>query len=598
MKRKARAVATAGVVAVATVATAVQADAKSTRPADVVWRNGSIYTVDAKDSIQQAVAVRGGRIVYVGSNRGVRGYVGRRTKVTDLHGRMAMPGLVDGHMHPGGGGIGLLKCSLDYLPLTVVQIRERISACLQKSSDKGPNAWLQVANWYQEAMIPAGTKLTAADLDDLSPTRPIFVQSSFYHSSVANTAAMRLAGMTAATPDPTGGSIDRDEHGNPTGLLNDAAQGLVSNKIPPLTAADDVDAARAAVRALNAQGITSFLGAASDKREMTAFTTLQRRGELTARAHFAPSISPEQATRPAKAIAMLMRMRRTFDQGAIGPRPTITVRNAKIFMDGVQQYPAFTAGLLAPYLVNKGTEADPHWVPGTNRGPIYVQPEPMKRILTAIGEAGFDPHVHAIGDRAVRVTLDGYQAMRKQLGRRDVRPAIAHAEMVDPADYGRFRALGVVPVMSYQWAKPGPDSIDAQKDYIGFERWNRVEPEGSLYKAGAKIAYGSDWPVDELNDWFGLQVGVTRRNPAGGKYAGPFNAQSVLPRRYALRSITANSSFELHQDQTGVLAPGKLADMIVLDRNPLKIDAMSISKTRVLATMVGGRVVYRADGFR
>lgn len=194
----------------------------------------------------------------------------------------------------------------------------------------------------------------------------------------------------------------------------------------------------------------------------------------------------------------------------------------------------------------------------------------------------------------MRVTLDAVAAMRKATEGRDVRPGMAHAEIVDPADYGRFAKLGVLPVMSYQWAKPGPDSIDAQKDYLGFERWNRVEPEDSLRKADAHIAYGSDWPVDPLNEWFALQVGVTRRNPAGGEYAGPFNAQKPLPRAYALRSITAASSYELHQDSTGVLAPGKLADMIVVDRDFLRTKATRLKDTKVLTTMVGGRVVYRA----
>ena len=149
--------------------------------------------------------------------------------------------------------------------------------------------------------------------------------------------------------------------------------------------------------------------------------------------------------------------------------------------------------------------------------------------------------------------------MRKRIGTRDIRPAIAHAEMVDPADYGRFRKLGVIPAMSFQWAKPGPDSIDAQKDYIGPERFSRVEPEGSLYAAKAPIAYGSDWPVDTLNEWFALQVGITRENPAGGKYAGRFNDQKGLPRRFALRSITKNSAHELHQDRPHRLARARQA---------------------------------------
>ena len=163
--------------------------------------NGNVYTADAHNTVRQALAIRDGRIVFVGSDRKVRAYVGKRTKVTNLHGRMAMPGLVDGHMHPLAGGAGLLKCSLEYLPLTVQEIRARIAKCLADTASKGPDAWLEVTSWYQEAMLPPGAKLTAADLDDLSPTRPIIVTSSFFHATVVNSAVMRLAGITAATPD-------------------------------------------------------------------------------------------------------------------------------------------------------------------------------------------------------------------------------------------------------------------------------------------------------------------------------------------------------------------------------------------------------------
>ena len=576
------------------VLAATASAASASAPADVVLRNGNVYTADAHNTVRQALAIRDGRIVFVGSDRKVRAYIGKRTKVTNLHGRMAMPGLVDGHMHPLAGGAGLLKCSLEYLPLTVQEIRARIAKCLADTASKGPNAWLEVTSWYQEAMLPPGAKLTAADLDDLSPTRPIIVTSSFFHATVVNSVVMRLAGITAATPDPPGGSLDRDAAGNPTGLFFDAAQDLVASKVPAPTPAEQVDAAKAALKAMREQGVTSFLDAAAGPDSLTAFSEVAKAGGLTARAHFAPVVSVAAGRHPTKTVASLRSLKRRYDQGPIVARPSMTLRNAKFFMDGVQQYPAQTAGLLEPYLVNIGTPDQPQWVPGPSRGPVYFQPTELDPLVSAVAAAGFDPHIHAIGDRAVRLTLDAYRAMRTRTGSRDIRPAIAHAEMVDPADYGRFRALGVIPVMSYQWAKPGPDSIEAEKDYLGFERWNRVEPEGSLMKAGARIAYGSDWPVDTLNEWFALQVGITRENPAGGKYAGKFNDQAVLPRKYALRSITASSSYELHQDQTGTLAPGKLADVIVLDRNFFEVPAGQIMDTRVLLTMVGGRTVYRA----
>ncbi len=562
-------------------------------PADTVLRNGYVYTVDARDSVRQAVAVRDGKIVYVGSNRGVRRFIGSRTTVRDVHGRMVMPGLHDGHMHPLGGGAGLLKCSLEYLPLTVEQFKTRIAKCLADTADKEPDTWLEVISWYQEAMIPAGTTVTKGDLDALSTKRPIIVGSSFGHSTVVNSRALALANITAATPDPAGGKIWRDAAGNPTGLLDDAAQDLVGNAVPVPTATDDVNSAKAALDAMRRQGITSFLDAAAGPSSLTAFSTLSRAKRLTARAHFAPVVDIAEGQQPAAVVKRLQGLERRFDQGTVGRRPTVTLRNAKLFMDGVQQVPAQTAGLLEPYLINAGTPEAPSWVPGPSRGPIYFEPSILNPLVAAIAKAGFDPHIHSIGDRAVRLTLDAYENMRKQIGKRDIRPAIAHAEMVDPADYGRFHKLDVIPTMSFQWAKPGPDSIDAQKDFIGPQRFSRVEPEGSLYAARAPIAYGSDWPVDTLNEWFALQVGITRENPAGGKYAGRFNDQKGLPRKFALRAITMNSAYELHQDhQTGSIERGKYADLIVLDRNVLKIRETDIMNTKVLLTIVGGKTVY------
>jgi predicted amidohydrolase YtcJ len=573
--------------------------ARAARPADTVLRHGFVYTVDRHDSVRQAVAVRDGKIVYVGSNRGVRRFIGARTTVRNVGGRMLMPGLHDGHMHPLGGGSGLLKCSLEYLPLTVAEFKTRIAKCLSDTAADEPDTWLQVINWYQEAMIPAGTKVSRQDLDALSTKRPIVVGSSFGHSTVVNSRALALAGITAATPDPPGGKIWRDAAGNPTGLLDDAAQGLVDAVVPAPTAADNVASARAALAAMRRQGITTFMDAAASPDSLAAFTAVQRRGGLTARAHFAPVIDIGPGKHPAKVVKSLRKMRRRFDQGGIRRRPTVTLRNAKMFMDGVQQVPAQTAGLLKPYLINTGTAKAPNWVPGPSRGPIYFPPAELKPLVAAIAKAGFDPHIHSIGDRAVRLTLDAYAYMRKRIAKADIRPAIAHAEMVDPADYGRFHKLGVIPTMSFQWAKPGPDSIDAQKDYIGPERFSRVEPEGSLYAAKARIAYGSDWPVDTLNEWFALQVGITRENPAGGKYAGRFNDQKGLPRRFALRSITMNSAYELHQDRwTGSLERGKYADLIVLDRNVLRIPKTQIMNTKVLLTMVGGKAVYGGRRFR
>jgi len=568
-------------------------------PADTVYRHGTILTLDAHDSVAQALAVRDGRIAYVGDEAGVTGHIGRDTKVVDLGGRVLMPGLVDGHMHPLQGGDVLVKCNLNYEALTVPQFQARIQACLDKTRDQEPDGWLIVVSWFQNNMLPSGVETTFATLDGLKTRRPILVESSFGHSTLANSRAIRLAGINAGTRDPLGGRIARDAKGNPAGLFEDSAQSLFDHLLPKSTPADDLKAARAALKAIAQQGITGFLDAVATPEALGAFTTLQKQGELTARAHFAPLIEPADAVDPARAVARVKALATRYDQGPIGVAPGITVRNAKLFMDGVITAPAFTGNMLEPYRVNRGTEAKPEWVPGKSRGPDVYFPAPaLASILIGLAEVGIDPHMHADGDGAVRAALNAVQTMRERVPRLDVRPAIAHNEVVDPADYPRYARLDVTPVLSFQWEKPATDTIDGARDFLGPQRFRFMEPAGVLQAAGARIAYGSDWPVDRLDEWFALKVGVTRTNEPGvaAKYAGRLGDDPGLSRQSVLRAITLNSSHELRQEAlTGSLEVGKLADMIVLDRNPLTIPAEDIAHVRVLQTLVGGRAVYSVN---
>jgi predicted amidohydrolase YtcJ len=567
-------------------------------PADTVYRHGYVYTVDAHDSVQQALAVRDGRFVYVGNEAGVTPFIGGRTTVVDLHGRMLMPGLVDGHMHPLQGGASLMKCNLNYQQLTVAQMQARIQACLDQTRAREPDAWLEVVNWFQEGMMPAGVATNRALLDRLQTRRPIIVESSFGHSSLVNSRALQLAGLGRATPDPLGGKIAHDAAGDPTGLLDDAAQELVSRKMPAATAEDDLKSAKAALDALRRQGITTFLDAAAERPALAAFSRLQHDGALTARAHFALLITPPEGRDAAAATATVVALARQYDSGAIGPRPAITVRNVKLFLDGVISAPALSGAMLQPYFE---PAADGRWVAGKNRGPEVYFPAPILRpLLIDVVAAGLEPHMHADGDRAVEEGLDGIQAIRTAFPGRDVRAAIAHDEIVDPSDFPRYRALDAIPVLSFQWEKRASDTVDNAEQYLGPERFKYMEPAAFLASAGARIAYGSDWPVDPLDEWFALKVGVTRTNApsAGAKYAGRLSEDAGLTVPAVLRAITMNASYELHQDAlTGSIEVGKLADLIVLDRNVLDIPPQQIAEVKVLQTVVGGQVVYQADGF-
>jgi predicted amidohydrolase YtcJ len=571
-------------------------------PADTIYRNGYVYTVDARDSVRQALAVRKGRIVYVGDNAGVAALAGKATRVIDLQGRMLMPGLIDGHMHPQSGGSRLLNCSLDYQNLTVPQFQSRIQACIDKDKKSGADRWLVVVNWFQQGMLPDGVETTAATLDALQTDRPIIVRSSFGHSALLNTKGIQTARIARDTPDPAGGKITRDAKGNATGLLEDAAQDLAMNLLPPLTVAENLAASKAALAAMRKQGITSFLDAYTDPETMTAFADLHKQGKLTARAHFAVLIDLDKGATPKSAVAELLKQQKQFDQGPTKVAPSMQVRHAKLFMDGVISAPAFTGTMLEPYLVNKGTAEKPDWKPGDSTGPAsYFSQDALKTTLAELAKARIDPHIHVDGDRAVRETLDAIEQLRATPAGKAVRPALAHDEIVDPADYPRFAKLDVTPVLSFQWGKPAPDTVGALKDYMGPARYALVEPHVQLLDAGARIAYGSDWPVDPLDEWFALKVGVTRTAApdAGKEYAGRLGTQPGMPRAAALRAITLNAAYTLRQEMlTGSLEVGKLADMIVLDRNFFTIPAEDIANIKVLQTVVGGKIVYQAEGMR
>jgi predicted amidohydrolase YtcJ len=573
--------------------------------ADTVLRNGYVYTVDGKDSVQQAVAVREGRIVYVGTDAGVAHLVGSRTQVIDLGGRMLMPGFVDGHMHPLAGGRALLLCNLNYAPLTRTQMQSAIQACLDQSSDKEPDTWLEVVNWVRQATQAIDADPDKTTLDALTTTRPILVRSSDFHTVLTNSRGLALAGVTAATPNPPGGSYARDAQGNPTGICEDAAGWAVSAVIPPDSDEDHLAQGRAALAAMRLQGVTTFLDAAAGEDQGKTFTALQKAGELTARGFFAPTISVEAATAsPAQAVADVKALAARYDQAAFKPAPGVSFRHVKMFGDGVVNAPADTGGVLTPYYTNIGTQDAPHWVPGTNVGSVYFAPEVFKPLMAEIAKSGLDPQVHATGERTARETLDAFEFARQQVPGTTWRPVIAHNETVAVADYPRYAALGVMASFSFQWAQQAPYSVGETEAHLGPDRFARMEPFGSLHQAGARVGYGSDWPIDPFDEMLALKIGVTRSgdpespNSFGPDFAGKINADPALSRAEALRAITMNSAWQLRMEQhVGSIEVGKFADLIVLDKNFMQQPEEELARNQVLLTMVGGQVVMAKAPF-
>ncbi|MFV0932171.1 amidohydrolase [Pseudomonas jessenii] len=574
-------------------------------PADTVMRNGYVYTVDGQNSVQQAIAISSGKIVYVGSDAGVDGYIGKQTQLIDLAGRMLMPGFVDAHMHPGDGGRAMTLCDLKYQTMTRAQFQASIQACLDAEKDKGPDVWLEVGSWDRMGMTGLDGDADKSTLDALKTQRPIQVRSTDFHTVLTNSRGLELAGINKNTADPEDGKYRRDSAGNPNGICEDGAAESLAAVVPPATDAEKLNQMRAALDAMRQQGITSFFDALAGPENGKAFTRLQQSGELTARALLAIKLDPAAAAaNPVKTIAEAKALASTYDQGDVKVAPGVSMRHVKLFLDGIINAPADTGAMLTPYLHNSGTDKAPQWTPGKNLGELYFPPQVLNPLVLQAVKAGLDPHLHATGERAVRDALDSVAYVRKELPGQDFRPAIAHAESVDPADYARFKALDVTATMSFQWAQQAPSTVDGTSDHLGAARFARMEPSGSIAHAGGRVAFGSDWPVDPLDEFLALKVGVTRSgdpsNPHsyGPKYAGRLNADPALSRAEVLRSITLSSAEQLKLDAVlGSVEVGKFADLIVLDKNFMQVPEEELGRNDVLLTLVGGKVVWAKAPF-
>ncbi len=574
--------------------------------ADTVFKNGKVYTVNPANDVVEAVAIKDGKIIALGSDDSVASRIDASTRVIDLQGKMLMPGLIDAHIHPSGGGRFLSACSLDYKPLTVDQILSKLTSCLDNMKDEPADRWLQAGAWFRQATLPEGADLSAAILDQLPTERPVIVLSSSGHSMAANSAAIRAAGITRDTPNPSDGSIVRDANGDATGILIDGGSAAFFAAIPKLSKAEQevkmVKDLEIAVDAMHAQGITTIFDAgAEDEMLPRAFETLRRAGTLDLRAFLSIFVDPIQAEKPADVVANVKGLASKFNTPVLPQSSSITFESIKIAVDGVIQAPGHSGAMLAPYLHNVGSDNKPNWQPSDNAGPLYVAEPVLTGLLDALAVNGLQAHMHTTGDRAINVTLNAIESVRNKHNVPDFHPALAHDEVVDPADFARFAELDAIPVLSLQWGKPAPDTIDSVEDYMGPERFRYVETAGKFHEAGARIAFGSDWPVDGLNEWLAMQIAITRENPdqSNQKYQGRLGDDPGLDIDTAIRAFTINPAYYLNMDdKVGSLEVGKYADMIVIDRDITAVDPKQIGDTNVLLTVFGGREVYRHPSFK
>jgi len=548
--------------------------------ADLLFVNGAVYTVDAARRWAEAVAVRDGRIVALGTTDDLVELRGSSTEVVELGGRMLVPGFQDAHVHPINAGLDQLRCDLSQdhgLEAYLDRIRAYVSSHPTAS-------WILGSGWSVD-VFPGGNP-RAETLDDLVSDRPVFLPNRDGHGAWVNSRALELAGITRDTPDPYDGRIERDADGTPTGSLHEGAMDLVVPLVPEPTHEEMIDGLLLAQSYLHSLGITAWQDALVDSQQwgwnLPSYIETARDGRLTAGVVGALWWERHRGEEQIEELID----KRARAQGLDRFRAT----TVKIMQDGVIEN--FTAAMIDPYVAAEG-------VPTDHRGTSLVEPEALKVAVTRLDAEGFQVHFHSIGDRSVREALDAIEAARRVNGPNDHRHHISHIEVIHPDDIPRFRTLRVVANAQPLWAMHEGQMDDLTIPFLGEPRWRWVYPFASLVRAGAVLAMGSDWPVSSPDPIEQIHVAVNRAAAPNYVY-GNGNDKVFLPEQRldlptALAAFTMGSAYVNHfEGETGSVEIGKAADLAVIDRDLFAIPAEEIASARVEQTFVGGRRVYAA----
>jgi predicted amidohydrolase YtcJ len=537
-------------------------------PADLVLRGGTVFTADAAPGVTEAVAVHDGRIAWVGSAAEAGERIGPATRVLELEGRTVVPGFQDAHCHPAEGGVELTRCAL-YECHTREACLDEIARYAAANPDLD---WVDGSGWSIDS-FEHGTP-SRVDLDAVVPDRPAYFLNRDGHGAWVNTRALELAGVTLETPDPSGGRIERLADGEAQGTLHEEAMNLVADLLPPITPEEWEAGILRAQETFHRLGITAWQDARIDgPTQLAAYRAVAERGELTMRVE---GNLLWDRSREEEQVEELVELR------AGGSLGRLRIRGAKIFADGVLEN--FTGALLEPYV---GTD---------NYGISMLDAEELERAVVLLDAHGFQVHLHTIGDRAVRDALDAMEAAERANGRRDSRHHLAHLQLVHPDDLSRFAALGVLANVSPYWACHSGYVDELTEPFIGPERSARMYPFGSLVRAGARLAFGSDWTVSTCDPLPQLEVAVTRVSP-DTRDVEPLLPEERIDLPTALHAFTAGSAYaNFLEAETGTIEPAKLADLVVLDRDVLDRGAGPIGDACVLLTLVEGEAVYADPG--
>lgn len=531
-------------------------------PADTILVNATIYTADPGRPTASALAIRAGRLLVLGSTKDVLAWRGSDTVVLDAGGRAVLPGLHDAHGHVTGLGESLR--SLDVRGTR--DVRELAARVAARAAETPAGEWIVGRGWDQNPW-PGGAWPTAADLDEAVPDHPVYLARVDGHAALVNTRALEAAAITAETPDPDGGRLLRDEDGAPTGVLVDGAMGLVRRLMPPSSPEALRQRVEAADALLARLGVTTVHDAGVPLSTTRIYRAMADEGVLATRIYaMLPAPGPDAAPLPPPLVGYAMHQ--------------VTVRAVKLMADGALG--SRGAHLLEPY-------ADE---PATAGLAVTPEQELYERTLAAV-RAGYQPAIHAIGDRANRTVLDIFARIQREVpDSRTLRMRNEHAQILHPDDIPRFAALEVIASMQPTHATSDMAWVPAR---LGSERTRGAYVWQSLLATGARIASGSDFPVEDPNPMLGFHAAVTRQT-AAGQPPGGWMPDERLTREQALRSFTADAAYAAHLEaDIGMLRAGMLADLVVLSQDVMQVPAEAIPATTVVLTMVGGRIVHR-DG--